>query len=196
MNKGYLMCLVVLTASAPAEAQTSTCRPTDRPLDGSCNGSGGHGRAGDPFIRPDGYEAASPSAPLARKLSNEFMAQDPWDGIGTFETVLIPFESLREGQNPQNFRGFRLNQFAVAFGQAVAHDLTKSRIGFNPAALGNPDFQYAPDDPLCQKVVVFDQTNIYYFSCTASHTSEGGTTTVTLADEARYTWVKLETAIP
>jgi hypothetical protein len=99
--------------------------------------------------------------------------------------VLIPFDSLRKGQNPQRQGGYRLNQFAVAFGQAVTHDLTKARIGFNPAAISAPDFQYEPTDPLCQKLAEVNDTTIYYFPCTATSTSDGVTTTVTL-NAGRY----------
>ena len=170
-------------------AQTPPCAPDERPFDGSCNSVQGLGMAGDAFIQIDGHEAASPNAPQARELSNAFFAQEPWEGIDMFETVLIPFEALREGQNPQR-RGYKLNQLAVAFGQAIAHDMAKTRIGFNPAAIAAPDFQYAPDDPLCQKVVEIDEVTIYYFPCTASHTSDGVDTTVTLTDDSRYTLVR------
>ena len=187
--------LVVSAAAQPPPftavvTRTPDCAPSQRPFDGSCNSVQGLGIAGDAFIHVDGYEPASSSAPSARELSNQFFAQDPWEGIEMFETTLIPFEQLREGQNPQKTHGYRLNQFAVAFGQAVAHDMAKVSIGFNPAAISAPDFQYAPDDPLCQKVAEIDQVTIYYFPCTAMHTSDGIDTTVTLTDDSRYTLVR------
>jgi hypothetical protein len=146
--------------------------------------------AGNTFLRVDGYEAPATAAPRARELSNLFLAQDPWPGIEMFDTVLIPLDQLRKGQDPQRRGGYRLNQFAVAFAQAVTHDLTKARIGFGPSALGHPDFQYAPDDPLCQKIAETSVTTIYYFPCSAASTSDGVNTTVSLNDSSRYTLVE------
>jgi hypothetical protein len=167
------------------------CQPGDRPFDGSCNAPLGLGRAGSIFIRVDGFEPPSPSAPRARELSNAFLAQDPFPGIGTFETVLIPPEQLREGLHPQEAQGYRLNQLAVAFGQALTHDLTKLRIGFSPAAISAPDFQYAPTDPLCQVIVELSSTDVYYFPCTATTTQNpDATRTVTLATSERITFVE------
>ena len=172
----------------PGLATAATCTPDARPLDGSCNAPSDRGAAGSSFVRVDGYEASRADAPAARMLSNLFLAQQPYKGIGTFETVLIPFDALRDGQNPQRQGGYRLNQFAVAFGQAVTHDLSKSRIGFNPAAISAPDFQYEATDPLCQKIAEVDSTTLYYFPCTASSSSDGTSTTVTL-EAGRYTRV-------
>jgi len=149
----------------------------------------GRGVPGSTFLRVDGFQARDANAPAARELSNVFLAQDPFKGIGTFDTVLIPLADLREGQNPQRQGGYRLNQLAIAFGQAVTHDLTKARIGFNPAAISAPDFQYTTADPLCQKIAETGITTLYYFPCTATSTSDGVNTTVTLTDATRYTYV-------
>jgi hypothetical protein len=180
------VCLSLLLSTA---VHAQVCAPGDRPLDGSCNAAGNRGAAGNTFIRVDGYQAPIAGAPPARTLSNLFLAQEPFKGIGAFETVLIPIDALREGQNPQRQGGYRLNQLAVAFGQAVTHDLTKSRVGFNPAAIGAPDFQYEATDPLCQKIVETSNTTIYYFPCTATSTTDATNATVTLTDNTRYTYV-------
>jgi hypothetical protein len=180
---GILLAGVVLASHRAGAA----CLSSDRPLDGTCNAPLDRGKAGSRFVRIDGFEAARPSAPNARVLSNVFLAQDKVRGLDMFETVLIPFEDLKEGQHPDP-RG--LNALAVAFGQAVTHDLTKARIGFAPAAIGAPDFQYAADDPLCQKIAETGATTIFYFPCTAASTVNGdGTTTVSLADATRYMFV-------
>jgi hypothetical protein len=188
------VCLLVgpVGAGRSADPQAAAeCQPADRPLDGSCNAPLDRGRAGSIFIRVDGFEPRDPSAPNARELSNAFLAQDPIPGIGTFETVLIPPERLRRGQHPQEAQGYRLNQLAVAFGQALTHDLTKVRIAFSPAAGSAPDFQYAPADPLCQKIAETGPSTIYYFPCTAASADNGdGTVTVSLADSSRYTLVE------
>jgi Animal haem peroxidase len=166
------------------------CTPDARPLDGSCNNPLDRGKAGTGFLRVDGPEAPPPSAPQARRLSNQLLAQDPFPGVELFDTTLIPFESLRLGRHPQRAGGYRLNQLAVAFGQAVTHDLTKARTGFSPAALSAPDFQYAVDDPLCQKIAETSETTIYYFPCKADIAAGGdGTSTVSLGDNSRYTFV-------
>jgi len=170
-------------------AQPPGCAPDDRPLDGSCNAPLDHGKAGSTFLRLDGLEAPSPSAPPARQLSNLFLAQEPFPGLTTFETVLIPFDALQRGQHPLKQGEFKLNQFAVAFGQALVHDLTKAHTGFSPAALSAPDFQYAPADPLCQKVAEVTATTIYYFPCTAASASDGTNTTVSIDAASQYTLV-------
>ena len=200
VNRAVIVCLALLLSIA-ATVETSAqpvCAAGERPVDGSCNSTSGRGKAGDTFLRLDGYETPAPNAPRARTLSNVFFAQDPFPGIDMFETVLIPFSQLRDGQNPQRQGGYRLNQFAIAFGQAVTHDLTKVRIGFSPAALSAPDFQYEPTDPLCQKIAETSVTTLYYFPCTATSVSNGVTTTVTAGPDSRYmfvdgtTWVYLE----
>lgn len=170
-----------------AEPVSPRLGASGRPLNGSGNAPGGRGRAGDTFIRIDGFEPPPANAPRARELSNQFFAEPPLPGIGTFETVLIPFEDLRTGPRPDRRR---LNQLAVAFGQAVAHDMAKSRLGFDPSALGNSDFHYAPEDPICQKLVEVDTTTIYFLPCTASHASDGELTTVSLGEGAGYTLVE------
>jgi hypothetical protein len=185
-------CLLLLTygASGGPGGAAADCQPEDRPLDGTCYAPLDRGRAGSAFIRIDGFEPRSPSAPAARELSNLFLAQDPIPGIGTFETVLIPPERLRRGQHPQQAEGYRLNQLAVAFGQALTHDLTKAHVGFAPAAISAPDFQYAAADPLCQKIAETGPSTIYYFPCTATSTlNSDDTVTVSLADAIRYTFV-------
>ena len=181
---GAVVLALCLLAPLGLAAQPA-CAPDARPLDGSCNAAFGRGAAGSTFLRIDGYEAPRADAPAARTLSNLFLAQDPFAGIDMFETVLIPFDSLRKGQDPQRQGGYRLNQLAVAFGQAVTHDLTKARIGFNPAAISARDFQYEASDPLCQKLAEVNDTTLYYFPCTATSTRDGLTTTITL-DAGRY----------
>src|SRR5688572_6750194 len=183
-------CLLGLTGAGqwPAEVSAFQCAPEDRPLDGSCYAPLDRGRAGSIFIRVDGFQPPNPSAPPARELSNLFLAQDPIPGIGTFETVLIPPARLVRGQHPQ--QGYPLNQLAVAFAQALTHDMTKLRIVFSPAAISAPDFQLAPTDPLCQKIAETSPTTIYYFPCTAASTvNPDATVTVSLADVTRYTFV-------
>jgi hypothetical protein len=172
----------------PIAAQPA-CGPGERPVNGSCNSTSGRGVAGDTFLRVDGQQAPIAGAPRARELSNLFFAQKPFAGIDPFETVLIPLDSLRDGQNPQRQGGYRLNQLAIAYGQAVTHDLTKVRIGFNPAAISAPDFQYAAGDPLCQKIAETSTTTLYYFPCAATSSSNGVTTTVTLDDSSRFLYV-------
>jgi hypothetical protein len=188
-----LGCLLGVSAAGfwPAPAAAFQCVPEDRPLDGSCYAPLDRGRAGSTFIRVDGFEPRRPAAPLARELSNLFLAQDPIPGIGTFETVLIPPARLVRGQHPQGgAHGYPLNQLAVAFAQALTHDLTKVRIGFSPAAITDPDFQLAATDPLCQKIAETSPTTIYYFPCTAASTvNADATVTVSLADATRYTFV-------
>lgn len=189
---GVSICAVSAIAalqSPSPRAQPPGCAPGARPLDGSCNAPLDHGKAGSTFLRLDGYEAASPSAPPARELSNLFLAQEPFPGLTAFETVLIPFDALQRGQHPMKQGDFRLNQLAVAFGQALVHDLTKAHTGFSPAALSAPDFQYAPTDPLCQKLAEVTPTTIYYFSCTAASSSDGTNTTVSIDAAGRYTLV-------
>jgi Animal haem peroxidase len=181
---------LVLVSAFGAAAAHAECTPDSRPLDGSCNNPLDLGRAGTGFLRVDGPEAPSPSAPRARELSNQFLAQDPFPGIELFETTLIPFESLRLGQHPQQAGGYRLNQLAVAFGQAVTHDLTKARTAISPAAINAPDYQYASDDPLCQKIAETSPTTIYYFPCEADIRANGdGTSTVSLSNNTRYTFI-------
>jgi hypothetical protein len=131
--------------------RAADCLPGDRPLDGSCNAPLDRGKAGSTFIRIDGFKPSDPLAPPARTVSNLFLKQDPIPGLDLFETTLIPFADLKEGPHPQKHRAYHLNALAVAFGQAVIHDMTKAPTGFSPAALAAPDFQYAADDPLCQK---------------------------------------------
>lgn len=182
---GAVVAIVVLLAAPGTGA--AECVPGERPLDGTCSAPLDRGRAGSSFIRVDGRELPPPSPPQARELSNLFLAQDPIPGIGTLETVLIPLEDLKQGPHPDPHG---LNQLAVAFGQAVTHDLTKVRIGFSPAAIGARDFQYAPDDPLCQMLAETSATTIYYLPCTGVTTANGdGTTTIRLNDDSRYTFV-------
>jgi hypothetical protein len=189
---GTGLCVSVLAAGAfgagsRLAAQTASCAAGERPLDGSCNASGDRGTAGSPFIRIDGSETAPSARPAARDLSNLFLAQEPFPGLDPFETTRIPFDALKTGQHPQSAG---LNAFAVAFGQAVVHDLTKARVGFAPSALSAPDYQYTSTDPLCQKIAEVSATALYYFPCTAATTVNGdGTTTVGVADASRYTLV-------
>ena len=63
-------------------------------------------------------------------MSNRVLRQDPIPGLDLFETTLIPFADLKRGPNPQRHGNYQLNALAVAFGQAVIHDMTKVRIGF------------------------------------------------------------------
>lgn len=183
--------LSVPPAHVPAGAQRpAACVPADRPFDGSCNAPLDRGQAGSIFLRVDGSEPATGPRPLARAVSNQLLKQDPIPGLDLFETTLIPFADLKLGANPQVLGGYHLNALAVAFGQAVIHDMTKVRLGFAPAAISDPDFQYAPDDPLCQMIAETGTSTTYYFPCTASAvTNADGTVTVSLADATRYTFI-------
>ena len=186
---GVLVLSFGAIAPPAAEAQTG-CLPSDRPLDGSCYALLDRGKAGSTFIRRDGFETPAASAPNARTLSNVFLQQDPIPELDLFETTLIPFEDLQQGPHPQTLGGYHLNALAVAFGQAVIHDMTKARLGFSPAAITAPDFQYAAADPLCQKITETGFSTFYYFPCTAtSVTNSDETVTVSLTDGTRYTYV-------
>jgi len=183
----YLFCLILLIS------QGYCCIPGDRPLDGSCIVSGDRGKAGDIFIRfeaaeyIDNYRTPIPNKPPARLVSNVLLSKDPIPGISAFESALIPFNDLIEGEHPDDEK---LNQFSVAFGQALVHELTKVRTPLDFSLIQHPDFALPLDDPLCQIIVVLTQVDILYFPCSATIIQNNNNTrTVVLATNQRYTIV-------